>query len=115
MPRTKTSRPQAAQPGEMTMVSLTCPEGMTGLSVEPWAKGEIYAVAADWAQASAPVLTYGEDEWVLDSRGRQVADFRHNSQAALEAIIREAAIASGDALTDDETETILAEAEEIGE
>lgn len=46
--------------------SIWCPAGMSGLAVEPWSAGEIYAVAADWAQASSPVLVYGQDGWTHD-------------------------------------------------
>lgn len=91
---------------------VTAPAGMSGLWVEPWSRGEIYAVAADWAQASCPVLVYGEDGWTNDSHGRQVADFRHNERAALDSEIREAMGASGDE-PDDEVNGILDDAEPL--
>lgn len=72
---------------------LTTPAGTYGLACEPWSKGEIYAVAADWAQASSPVRTYGEDGWTVTQY--QVADFRHEPRAALETILQEAIDASG--------------------
>ena len=50
-----------------TIKSIEVPAGMTGLAVEPWSKGEIYAVAADWSQAICAVLSYGEDGGI---RGR---------------------------------------------
>lgn len=75
---------------------MVAPAGMTGLAVEPWAKGEVYAVAADWAQAGSPVMVYGETGWAPDSHGRQVADFRHNAREALEAVVADAVAASGD-------------------
>ncbi len=93
--------------------TIKAPVGMTGLAVEPWSKGEVYAVAANWAQAACPVMVYGEDGWTNDECGRQVADFRHNDRAALETIIREAGEMSGDALDDDDVESILEEAEEV--
>ena len=71
----------------MTTINITAPVGMTGLAVEPWSEGEIYAVAANWAQASSPIMVYGEDGWTTDECGRQVADFRHSRHEALEAII----------------------------
>lgn len=94
---------------------LVCPAGMSGLAVEPWSKGEIYAVAADWAQASSPVMVYGnkQDGWGYDSHGRQVADFRHNDRAALESVIREAIEMGGDQPDDQEVEGILDDATEI--
>ena len=35
------------------------PEGTSGLVIEPWCPGEVYGVAADWSQASAPVYFLG--------------------------------------------------------
>lgn len=93
---------------------ITAPTGMYGLAVEPWTKGEIYAVAADWAQASAPVVVYGEDGWTHDEHGRQVADFRHNARAALESVIREAIEMGGDEPDDDEVDAIMDDAVDIG-
>ena len=78
------------------MKTITCPEGTRGLAVEPWSKGEIYAVAANWSQAGSPVMVFGEDGWTSDEHGRQVADFRHNDRAALESVIREAIEMGGD-------------------
>lgn len=95
----------------MSTITIKTPSGTTGLAVEPWSKGELYAVAADWAQASSPVLVYGEDGWT--SHGRQVADFRHRARAALESIIREAISMGGDEPDDDEVDGILDDAEEI--
>lgn len=97
-----------------TKLNITAPAGKYGLAVEPWSKGEIYAVAADWAQASDSIMVYGEDGWTWDEHGRQVADFRHNDRAALEAIIREAIEMGGDEPEDAEVEAILADAVEIG-
>lgn len=95
--------------------TINAPAGMTGLSVEPWSKGEVYAVAANWAQAGSPVLSYSgkADGWGLDAHGRQVADFRHSPRAALESVIREAIEAGGDEPDDDEVEAILDDAAEI--
>lgn len=93
-----------------TTTRIAAPASMTGLYVEPWSQGEIYAVAADWAQASSPVMVYGEDGWINDECGRQVADFRHSDRAALEAVIRSAIEASGDEPDADEVEAILSAA-----
>lgn len=94
---------------------LTTPAGTSGLAVEPWSEGEIYAVAANWAQASAPVYAYGQDGW--HQTGRQVADYQHRANAALRAVIIEAiamseGIASAD-VDDDDVAAIMAEAVEI--
>ncbi len=94
-------------------MKISAPVGMSGLAVEPWAKGEIYAVAANWAQAGSPVLSYGGGGWDLESHGRQVADFRHSARAALESVIRAAIKAGGDEPDDDEVEAILDDAEEL--
>lgn len=95
----------------MAKINLTAPEGMSGLAVEPWAKGEIYAVAADWAQASCPVRVYGRGGWKYD--GRQVADFRHRPLAALESVLIEAVSDSGDDPDTVDIAAILATAEEL--
>ena len=88
---------------------------ISGLAVEPWTKGEIYAVAADWAQASSPILTSIEGGW--SGNGRQVADYRHRVKDALRAIVIDAiamseGIASED-VDDDEVDGIVASATEI--
>lgn len=85
--------------------TLKTPAGTYGLSCEPWARGEFYAVAANWADASAPVLAYGPDGWV--PTGSQVADYRHSARAALAAVIREAMTASGSSPDEDEVVAIL--------
>lgn len=92
-------------------IRISTPAGTTGIAVEPWAAGEIYAVAADWAQASSQVMTYGPDGW--DSTQYQVADFRHNDRAALESIIRDAIQMGGDEPDDDDVESIMDDAAEI--
>jgi hypothetical protein len=94
---------------------IVAPSGMSGLAVEPWSKSEVYAVAANWAQAGSPVMVYGDRGWELDSRGRQVADFRHRPKEALESIIREAIEAGGDEPDDDEVDAILEDATELGD
>ena len=98
-------------------IEVTCPAGTSGLAVEPWSKGEVYAVAANWAQASAPVYTYGMNGWGLDRCGRQVADFRHSAKAALRdeityAIATSEGIPSAD-VDDDEVDGIVSDAVEI--
>lgn len=94
---------------------IGCPAGMSGLSVEPWGAGEIYAVAADWAQASCPVVVWGDGEWVSDECGRQVADFRHNARAALKANIESAIRMGGDKPDAEEVKSILDDAEDLAE
>ena len=86
----------------------TAPAGTSGLVIEPWTPGETYGVAADWAQAAAPVYSYGLDGW--QSGQYQVADFGHRPSVALDSELRRAMIASGDdeaeavGLADDATE-----------
>lgn len=70
------------------------PEGTYGLAVAPWTPGEVYAVAARWGEASAPVYTYGLRGWVAS--GRQVADYRHRPEAALAGVLSLALQASGE-------------------
>ena len=99
----------------MKTEAITCPAGMSGLSVEPWTPGEVYAVAANWAQASAPVMSYGSDGWT--HTGRQVADYRHRPKDALRAVITEA-IASSEGIPSEDVDEyevggILADATEI--
>lgn len=85
----------------MTTISETmraaidsAPVGTTGLVIEPWSIGETYGVAANWAQASAPVYFFGSGGW--NSRQYQVADFRHRKTDALELELMETLRASGD-------------------
>lgn len=85
------------------------PNGASGLVIEPWTPGEIYGVAADWAQASASVYFYGPDRW--EPRQYQVADFRHRPMEALECELRQALIASGD--DEDEASDLLSDAVEF--
>ena len=70
-----------------TTINITTPAGTYGFAVHVW--GDIYAVAANWAEASAPVYTWCEDGWTQDSHGRQVADFRHRPKDALRSHLRE--------------------------
>jgi len=87
---------------------------MRGVWVAPWDPSEIYAVAADWAQASCPVYVLsGDGEWVLESHGRQVADFRHNCRAALRSELEESIRMSGDEVDDDEVDGYLDDAEDL--
>lgn len=62
------------------------PRGTSGLCVVPWCVYDVYGVAANWANAAAPVYTWGDGEWI--NSGRQVADYRHDPQAALVDILR---------------------------
>ncbi len=96
----------------MTAINdLTTPAGTYGLAIEPWSIGEIYAVAANWAEASAPVYTYGEDGW--DRNGRQVADYRHEPADALTDVLAAALLACGDDA--DEAVDLVADAIEIND
>ena len=92
---------------------IAAPAGMTGLAVEPWAKGEVYAVAANWAQASCPIRVYGCNGWDYDDHGRQVANFRHSPEAALRAIIESAIEAGGETPQEEDIDDILDDAEEL--
>jgi hypothetical protein len=76
------------------------PAGTSGLVCAPWTPGEVYGVAAKWAEASAPVYSYGDDTWQLT--GRQVANYCHRPHEALTEQLAEALRASGD----DPTEAI---------
>ena len=97
--------------------SLTCPAGTSGLAVEPWSRGEIYAVSANGSQASSPILTYGPNGW--SGNGRQVADYRHNPAAALRSEIVEAIATSEgiptDEVDDDEVDGIVDDATDISD
>ena len=97
--------------------TLTTPTGTYGLAVEPWSKGEIYAVAANWSQASAPVYFYERTGW--EQRQYQVADFGHSPTAALATEIAEAiGVSEGGPAPDtdsDEVQDIVSEAVEIGD
>ncbi len=76
---------------EMMSVEMSAPDGTSGLVCEPWTPGEVYGVAADWAQAAAPVYTYGPHGW---ERGLyQVADFGHDAREAMECVLRLALLA----------------------
>jgi hypothetical protein len=97
----------------MSATKLAAPAGTRGIMVEPWCPGEIYAVAANWSQASSPVMVYGSSGWHIDRHGRQVADFRHSDRAALESVIREAIAAGGDDPDDDEVDAILDDAQDL--
>jgi hypothetical protein len=72
----------------------TAPSGTSGLAGTPWAADEVYAVAADWGQASAPVWSHNGDDWAQTMF--QVADYSHSPRAALIAELREAVRAAGD-------------------
>ena len=98
-----------------TANEVVAPRGMSGLACEPWTPGEIYAVAADWAQAASPVLVYGEDGWTHDEHGRQVADFSHDAGAALAVHISEAITMSGEEPEDAEVDGIIEDAVHISD
>lgn len=70
----------------MTTISqLRTPIGTYGLAVAPVYTGEVYAVAANWAQASDNVQEWSGTEWIPTRY--QVADFRHSPREALAAIL----------------------------
>ena len=100
----------------MAQEKMTAPRGMSGLYCEPWNSGDIYAVAADWGNASSPIRVYGEDGWTLDHHGRQVADFCHSPHAALVSILAENLRMTGTEDEDeaeDEAESLAEDAEEL--
>lgn len=84
----------------------TAPAGTGGLLIEPWSAGEVYGVAANWAEPSAPVFFYGDSGW--QSRQYQVADFRHSDTAALRLDLADAIQAGGD--DPDEADDIVGDA-----
>jgi hypothetical protein len=92
------------------MKAIKCPAGTYGLAVAPWSADEIYAVAADWRQAAAPVMAYGPDGWYYT--GRQVADYRHSPRAALAAELAEAISASNG---DDDPDSLCQRAVKISD
>lgn len=98
----------------MTTINITTPDGLRGIAVEPWGAGEIYAVAANWAQASGQVYHWGGeacDGWVPTQW--QVADFCHDDRAALRSMIVEAIEMGGDEVDDDEVDGIIDDAVDL--
>ena len=85
------------------------PQDTYGLVIAPWTPFEVYGVAANWAQASAPVYFYGPEGW--RTQQYQVADFRHEPSEALEAEIIQALTDSGDG--DSEAKSIVEDATEF--
>lgn len=61
-----------------------------------WGSDDI-SVTADWAQASCPVEG--------DEHGRQVADFRHDGEAALRTALEDCASMEG--MSDDESASMI--------
>lgn len=90
-----------------TIKTLTTPTGTRGLACSPWSAQEIYAVAANWAQASAPIYYWGDGDWVPWKY--QVADFCHDPEAALAAYLDECISESGTPC-DDDGDTLAADA-----
>lgn len=72
----------------------SAPEGTAGLVIAPWSEDEVYGVAANWAEASSPIRTYGPDGW--EQSRYQVADFCHEPREAMGCELRQALVASGD-------------------
>ena len=95
-----------------TNINITTPAGTYGYAVAVW--GDIYAVAANWAEASAPVYTWCEDGWTQDAHGRQVADFRHRPKDALREHLREVSEEGGDEISDARLDKIVARCVRIG-
>lgn len=96
----------------MTEAIESAPAGTSGLVIEPWTPGEVYGVAANWADAASPVYFLGShpgDGW--STRQYQVADFRHEPREALECELRQALIASGD--DEDEASSLIEDAQEF--
>ena len=75
-------------------IKITAPAGMTGLAVQPWRKGEVYAVAAaNWSEPSSPVMQYhGDGVWghTQYQAGSFVACYGRADQQALAAILIQA-------------------------
>jgi hypothetical protein len=93
----------------MKAIAIKCPAGKYGLMVK--FAGEIYAVAADWRQAADEVWVYSDSEGEWIPTGRQVADYRHSSRAALMDSIRDCI---GDDCDDDiDLDSIVARAVRI--
>ena len=65
------------------------------------------SVSADWAQASCPV--YG------DTRGRQVADFRHRPELAIRAALEDCAASEGMDMDAIATKAMISEAVDAAE
>lgn len=78
------------------------PEGTAAYATR-W-NGVVYAVAANWANASDPVLSLigleGEEEW--DGIGWQVGDFSHEQEVALRKVMERDACDSGEDPESDE-------------
>jgi hypothetical protein len=89
------------------MRTIHPPSGLTGLAVEPWSPGEIYAVAADWRRADAPILIY-EDGW--HSLGIQVGDMGHSAHRALEHVMRHVLLLDADKVAPADLDAILGDA-----
>jgi len=85
---------QRDQSESLTAAIEAAPGGTWGLVIEPWTPGEVYGVAAIWGEAAAMVYHYtGDGEW--EPMGRQVADFRHQPEAALMEELQESISMSG--------------------
>lgn len=89
----------------------SAPAYTSGLVIAPCDRSEVYGVAANWSQASAPVYFYGDGKW--ETRQYQVADFRHKPSEALECEIAMTMEASGDEPDDTEVADICSNATEF--
>jgi hypothetical protein len=69
---------------------------ITTYTVQIW--GETHRIRADWANAGSPVMAEDADNNWSGSpmHGMQVADFRHDPDAAIRQYLREMAVAGGD-------------------
>lgn len=72
---------------------------MSATIIETRIWGETYALRADWSRAECPIERGGEDGWF--PTGQQVADYIHNSRAALRAELVSSAISSGCGVDED--------------
>ena len=89
----------------MTKPDMSHP-GTTSVSV--W--GQLYAVRANWPEASSQVEALDADnEWA--ATGKQSADYRHSHLAALRANIEESCIDGIDERTEAEIDAAIEEAE----
>jgi hypothetical protein len=88
-------------------IDVTAPKGMTGLAVELWGGGVICAVAANWAEASCPLMVYEHNGWNVEGHGRQVADVGHNPWLTLASIVAETIEMGGDKADSDKLKEIV--------
>ena len=87
-----------------TVDTIRTPAGTYGRAVAPWDETEVYAVAANWAEASSPVLSWGADAW--EPTPWQVADCRHDPREALGLVLRRHAGVTEEEVADEVAESV---------